>query len=286
MKRASQKGYTILEVMIVITVSAAMFVAAVVSFSGRNQQVQFSQSVRDLESKLNDIVNDVAVGFFDNPSDLVCRVSGPAPGQVDLSIDNSNPASLGECIFLGKVLQFAPNNTGGIKAGIINVYSVLGRRISASGAASLSLSDAEPILIGNTADPVDPLKDFGKYVQRYQLQWGLTITGVVYDGSPVEDYGGVGFFSSFAKTFKRVDVSNNQAVKYSFIPASSLATTEASFVNNANGKIKSSLDLAGKKAVTVCVKSPEGKIAAIVLGGDNSTSTEIQFDNYNPDVCK
>lgn len=57
-------GYTIIEVMIVLTVSAALFGTTVFSITQQNRRNQFTESVLSFEQKLGDIVNDVETGYY------------------------------------------------------------------------------------------------------------------------------------------------------------------------------------------------------------------------------
>jgi len=285
MKRISKSGgYTILEVLIVIAVTASMFVVAVIALGGRQQEVEFSQSVRDLDSKLQDIMNDVAVGFYNNAK-VDCNTSDPGRPVLTVSDTAVSQGSRGNCVSIGKVLQFAPD---GYKDKI-NIYTVLGRRTAAgTGNAIESLADAQPVLVGGTTTSGEPLEAF---VSSYQLQWGLHITDVV---SSTASYGGIGFFTSFARNVAGDQVSNSQFVRYSGIPTTVLDSNQTSFVNKAD-KITDSpsplpgeipLYLTGDKRITICLGTPNGRRAAIYIGGDRNTTTRVDFDNYDPTICQ
>lgn len=131
MQRVSD-GYTIIEVIIVLAVSGFLLVSAMTFLSGRESQVRFSQSMRNLQSKLQDWINDVPTGFAGGASGktdlstIRCMLAGDRP-QINRVGGGPNRA---DCIFLGKAIQFtdasAPPSDG--QASNIYAYSVFGRR--------------------------------------------------------------------------------------------------------------------------------------------------------------
>ncbi len=100
------RGYTILETMIFLAVSAAMFVSAMALINGKQQRTEFSTGVRDFESSLNDLANDVQNGYFSNNSangQVYCYATSTST-IVSTTYDNRQG-----CILIGKAIQFAPN---------------------------------------------------------------------------------------------------------------------------------------------------------------------------------
>jgi prepilin-type N-terminal cleavage/methylation domain-containing protein len=147
MQRVSN-GYTIIEVIIVLAVSSFILLASLFFFSGRQGQASFAQSMRDMQSKMQDWINDVPTGFAGgtsgtNTGDTQCSsVSGNPVTISKLAAPNPND---GSCIFLGKAIQF----TDGPDNNMVYAYSVFGKRsfIDSDGNEQLvaSLSDAQPV---------------------------------------------------------------------------------------------------------------------------------------------
>ena len=59
-------GYTILEVMIVMTVTGALFATTALLLSGKQAQSEATQSVRRLESELQLVASEVGNGYYQN----------------------------------------------------------------------------------------------------------------------------------------------------------------------------------------------------------------------------
>lgn len=138
----TRAGYTITEVLIVLAVSTAMFVAVVAVFSGRQARVEFTQAVRDFEARLNGIIGDVSNGFYD--ADFVCTVSGGAP---NINLNQIGTTGTNEdCIFLGKTLEPRISEDGGKTS---TIHTIVGRRLGDTGADVESYEDAKPAVVEN-----------------------------------------------------------------------------------------------------------------------------------------
>src|SRR5579862_8084966 len=99
MQRVSD-GYTIIEVIIFLTVSAIIFAAAANLISGHQAEVEFDQTVRDTQTKVEDWINDVSTGFTGgDPNQLNCTTSGVTGRPV---ISTAVSAKVPDCIFEGK----------------------------------------------------------------------------------------------------------------------------------------------------------------------------------------
>lgn len=138
-------GYTIVEVIIVLAVSSALLTSALLAFNGQAGRTEFATTVRDFDSRLQDIINDVSTGYYPNNGKIVCT-SMPGPGG-GITITTSGPAvelgTNGDCIFLGKVILFTPNG----KSSKFQVFTVAGRRLKDLSIPATQLSEVKPQLI-------------------------------------------------------------------------------------------------------------------------------------------
>lgn len=96
-------GYTIVEVMIFLAISGALFVSASALISGRQERTMFQQSVNTTSQTLEDILNDVSTGYYPSNNDFKCTNSGGSP---TLSVGGSQQGTNQGCIFSGKLLSF------------------------------------------------------------------------------------------------------------------------------------------------------------------------------------
>jgi|GEM_PF-2430590 len=155
-------GFTILETMIVMTVSATMLASAILLFSGQQRRTQFSQSLRDIESKIQDVLNDVATGYFPNAGNISCSASGANEPAINASGTSEQGANF-ECVFMGKALLFRPD-------GFV-IYPIVGSRgLASSASASDPLSTVKPIL----ATTLQEQKSFLWGARIYAVYWNDT----------------------------------------------------------------------------------------------------------------
>lgn len=130
-------GYTLTEVLIVLAVTTIMFASVAVLLRGRQATVEFTQSVRDYETKLLNVISDVRTGYYN--TGFTCRaLSTGAPGIANTP---EPPASNSSCIFVGKVVQ--ANATPGS-----DIYTLVGRRTVGSATSDdvETLAEARPVV--------------------------------------------------------------------------------------------------------------------------------------------
>jgi type II secretory pathway pseudopilin PulG len=275
-------GYTILETLIVIAVSSAMFLTAVSAFGGRQEQVQFTQAVRDLESKLLDVINDVNTGFFEDPGEISCMNGATENDRPVLSVTGgSGQGSSEDCIFLGKTVHFDTTSAGSHR---LNIASVVGLR-SSGGEHVSSLALANPVVIAGG--------DLEENVSTYLLQWGLKITDTYQLSVPT--IGGMGLFTSFSRNDGISSVDNSQSTRFASIPSTALTDSHAEFVSEANTITDGSplsgeqlIDLSGTNVITICVQSAtddDNKRAALIIEGGTNATVTVDFDKYDEAIC-
>lgn len=147
--QSARGGYTIIELLIVLTVSVALFFAAVTVFSGKQGKTQFSQAMQDVRSRLQSIVNDVGASVFPESSSYNCTLG---VGQRPVLSDTDAATGTNEdCIFLGKAVRLGSSQDTN-KLDQLVVYTVLGARapngnlISSLTASNFTDANPEPIV--------------------------------------------------------------------------------------------------------------------------------------------
>src|SRR5690242_788053 len=115
-------GYTIVEIMIFLAISGLMFVIATSFLSGRQASAEFRQSMEDINANLSQIINDVGNGYYPTNNSFKCTTTGQT---LDFSSTATTQGSNTGCVFMGKIVQFAPSGTD---RATYRVYSIAGRQ--------------------------------------------------------------------------------------------------------------------------------------------------------------
>lgn len=170
---AAAAGYTIVEVMIVLAITALMFVSIALSFQGKTQKTEFEQSVRDLESRILQVTSDVSNGYYSNTA-FTCT-GNPGGGVVSVVVGSAKQGANDNCIFLGKTMAFTD--------GKVNIFSVVGRQFTLGINSSSVENLAEALPIGVAAGNED-----------YAYKFGLNIASVI-DPSSGNNYAALAVIS-------------------------------------------------------------------------------------------
>lgn len=190
--RLPATGFTIVEVMIVLAVTGLLFVSAAAVISGRQNQTAFDQAIRQIQSQIQQTINDVAIGYYPNLGNIRCTGAG---GVVTLTnASGTEQGANAGCIFLGKALQFQVDGANPEK---FNTFSIAGlQKGGASGAESQSLTEAKPRAIA----PSSSAGGLPDATITNPLQNGLTTARMWYNnGAGDKTVGVVAFTSSLAQ---------------------------------------------------------------------------------------
>jgi hypothetical protein len=278
-----QAGYTIVEVMIFLVISAGLFGAAVTGLTLQNNRTQFTESVQTFDQRLQDILNDVETGYLPSNDNYKCDITGGVP---TISNPGGGGRDLGtnlDCVFVGKAIQFAPS---GGTASDFRVYTLIGRRVKPN-AQNINvqvetIDDALPRAI----DGIN-----GGVVDTGRLTADLEVYKVVYKGiTDNSPNGGFAILSGFGQAdlsdgFLGLQ-SGTTKVSLSGIQGTNLAQNTSIFT----GKIQhiTSADTADvSKGVVICIKEGgNGRKASIVVGGQGQrTATNVGLDDQVAPEC-
>ena len=134
------QGFTIVEVMIVLAVTALLITSALVFISGKQQTTEFNQSVNDIQSRVSEIMSYVENGYYSRTNSFTCTENAGKPRPV------AGPGNLGtndECTFIGRAIKFTTSSD-------FNVYSLIGLRNRAGTDVNvINLSQAHPLVLSN-----------------------------------------------------------------------------------------------------------------------------------------
>jgi len=181
-------GYTVIEVLIVLSISSVVFLSAVLVFRGQSGGTRFTQSMHDLNSKIQSYANQVSSNKSPFSSAYSCAVSGVNQRPV-LTAAPSGAAGTNEgCLFLGRALQV------GSPATALYAYTVLGTR-NQGGVAS-----NPPATNFIDANPEPAIAADADLTEKYDLLWqakGLSSKVTDLNGSQTSR-NLVGFYSNFS----------------------------------------------------------------------------------------
>lgn len=249
----NSQAYTIVEVIIVLAVSSALLVSALLLVGGQQNKTQFYQSVRDTEQQVQDIINNVATGYYSRSTNFSCYESGGLP---TINTLGSNPlGSNKDCMFIGRVIQF---NVGGVPENFA-VYNIVGLREDTAGGAITDLAQAQPTVLTGTTE-------------NRTLKYGLSATKMYYNDDPANNIGVVGFFSTLGQPGVAGLESGSQHVELHPLSTPTLGggaisgTITAVIVNNVD-------------SVKVCFDSGStDQHADLIIGGNGrQTSTQLNI---------
>lgn len=295
-RAGSSSGYTIIETMVVLAVTAVMFSMAVVLVQGQQAKTEFSQAIRDFDSQLRAAIADTATGFFPGNANFSCDINAGAPLDSAVQISNTPrpQGTNGDCIFLGKVVQFGVNKadcTGPADfhgCNDFNVYTLAGRA-RVDKAVSTNLQQADPTVV----EAVTATNH-----TRYALHVSRVYSEV--PGTSITDYGSVAFLSTLGKYSVASDLlSGAQTVNAMVVPNTSLGQT-ASGGSSAPERINAMDgldDVAAAqltnpdKGILICLQGANGQRGAVAIGANQrKLTTEIYLGGeedtkWYPGVC-
>lgn len=269
-------GYTILEVMIFLAVSALIFVSAAVAVGGRQRAVQYSQSVRDFENQVQDVANDVGDGYYPSSEGVSCTVSGAntsARPRVTNSGSAGEQGSNDNCVAVGKALLF--NIDGNPEAMDFGVTTLVGVRQPLLN-SKVTAKAMNPVLAYN-----DTPGQEADLSESKSLRFGLRVTGIYDAAVNATSYSSfvvaAGFNSLASQRNGRSDV-----VLYA-VPGS---------VGQSKANYRSSLDALADavippRGVVICLRSAidENKRAQLFVG-ENGTPTNVRSElDVTSGVC-
>lgn len=250
--RLQKSGFTILETMIVLTVTGALLAASIVIFSSQQRRQQFNNATRDLESRVQDVMNDVSTGNYGALDGFSCTNGiGASPTVTPDPV--KKPGTNPSCIFVGKAVQFQRTS--------MTVVTLVGNReiqIGASVRPATTFAETYPTILPGS-EVVYPYL-FGVTAWKTEPDGGAVVvlattpglTGFVNTSSPAS-----GFRSG---TQLVMPLATNLTIPIALSDPVSAAALQPLFLS-------SSLVWPTTGSVTVCVQDDAGTFSASRKGG-------------------
>lgn len=266
-------GFTVMEVLIVLGVTALLFFSAAAMIVGRQNRTAFEQSVRNIHSQIQAVIDEVVVGHYPNITGLQCTVTGSGPR---ITAGSGGQGTNGNCIFMGRVIQFGV----GAEPELFRAYTVAGLRLNTANEPVQSLAQAQPILVA----PSNAFPDTPDVSITAILENGLTTGSLVYgDGS--SQAGGIVIWQSLpAASGSGSLASGAQSVSIGPVTGTSLGMGQQEFVNAANASLVAS-PLDDPEGIRLCFVSGSTEQSGLITIGKNRRPLEVTLDMKSNRTC-
>lgn len=275
LKVGANSGFTVVEVMIVLAVSSLILLGAILVFSGKQTRTEFSQSVNQLQTEIQQTINDTSNGYYPTNNNFSCS-QDRATGYPDIAqASNQGQGQNLGCIFLGKVMQFAVSSYTDPN---INVYTIVGGQnqfsngaVSSSSADDLSNSNAiilaAPAGINQYPAPLPP-----QYTLEYGLQIQCIVVGVLTNANcvPASSLGSIAFAispSGSATSNSNEIMTNAIALAGTQLGQGGPSTVGVTNINNALANLQNN----PSGVINICVNQGSGTSrSGLITLGTNS----------------
>lgn len=271
------KGFSIIEVLIVLAVTAGLFLSAVVMLWGRQASTEFSTAIREAQTQVQQTISEVSSGFY--PSQENFRCTGGITGPTITGASSTQGENVG-CIFLGKVIQFGVDGTSDPEefatfsvAGLQRVDGVL------TNPEVQSLAEAEPRVIAQSA--VNPSAPNGS-IQTRSLRALKVLWVRNADGGG--ELGAVGFISSLASYTGGVIESGSQVVNLMPVRDTAIGMTHREMADAINGNLAASA-VNPANGVQICFAGTGVDKSGLMTIGSSGRQLSVKVDVKENTTC-
>jgi prepilin-type N-terminal cleavage/methylation domain-containing protein len=263
------KGFTIVEVLIVLAITGGLFISAATMISGRTAKTQFEQSINQMTGQIRQQINDVASGYYPNNANFECKANG---ADFTITAGAKQQGTNSGCVFLGKALYFGVTGTDPEQ---YVSFPVAALQRNAAGDEITSIAAAKPAVIY----PAAPQANSPNASQTTPLQYGLKVSKMYYGTNSSNAIGAVAFLSSLGQYNGTELVSGSQQISMLPLLNTSINKSigEAATAINANF-ITSNNTFAGStnKEVNICFDSGTTTQSGLVtIGGGNGRELSV-----------
>lgn len=273
--RTPEGGFTILELIIVLTITVALLGSALLLFQQRIPRTQFETAVNELTVQLSDAASQVSSGYYPNTDNLQCT-------GASLTVGTEEQGTNENCLFIGQAFRFgSPDVTACPVGGGVDgcndsiVYTVYGRRTNL-GAIVTNLKDSYPRV------PVDDVAQ-----RPYTNGYGMYFTRILSGGAGGDIVGGIAYLQTFGSTVNN-DGSPSGASQLQIVPLknTNLGQPKGDFLSTVNANVNNQGFLSDPNpdgGIKICLRSSQTDQYATVLLAGNGVTTSIErkiFGDY------
>lgn len=274
--KPTSRGYTVIEVLIVLAVTAGLFASAAIMIAGRQNRTAFEQAVRNVQSQIQAIMEEVAIGHYPNNGDFRCTATASGPS---LTAGSADLGTNSDCIFIGKVIQF---DVAGTDPEQFVVYTLAGlRKVAGGNTEAVNRVEAQPKVIAPSTSQMS-VPDRAVVIR---LESGLTTYRMwVNDGSTDQDIGAVGFMQSLAKYSGGSIITGTQNLNTVAVTGTSLNADRLTTAQIINDNFPGGpYDQIG--GVSICFVSGATNQSGLVRIGGNNRNQTVTLDIKSNRTC-
>ena len=187
-------GFTIVETMIVLAVTGALFVAIAATLSGRENEAEFVHAIQDAQAQIQQVIDQVSAGYYSNNNNFTCT-STSGGNSITIGPGSSTQGSNFGCVLLGKVIQFGVLNSNSNQPEQYQVYTIAGLQglqSTPSPGSKSPFQNADPTVVGAFTASDSGLNN---YSISGTLEYGLSTlwVKVINNNNSNTSIGAVGF---------------------------------------------------------------------------------------------
>jgi hypothetical protein len=273
------EGYTIIEVMIVLVISTALFGTVYAGFSKQAQAREFTQAVDTMEVSLRDTLNDVSTGYYPSMGDFSCQEGLGEPLITANPLTDKEQGAKAPCIFVGKAVQFRTDDD----PGKYSIFTMVGLRLAIDPlnptrrVESAGLIDSSPRILGVSGRP--------GVVDSKTMDSSVDIVSIKAIGSGAS-IDGLAIVSNFGQTsLLNGSVSGVASrVMLTAVEATAAGPSQQQFADGIEAGNGSNVryDLA-EKGILICLRQGSGgRKASLTIGSDGQQlNIDRQIDNWH-----
>lgn len=281
-------GFTIVETMIVLAVSGGLFVIAALYINGRQAKTEFQVGVRDAQTKIQQVINEVNSGYYPSKS-FSCTPSNSPTDVLSIGSGNESQGTHSGCILIGKTIV--------VHDGKLYVFSLAGNRTTTGVAGRRDVQspkEAHATAIAKAGASSSANSNAPDITEIYTLQNGLTFNGYKESGGAKQTASPYAF-SVMGGFAQGADAKTGSQVvhihgfsgdsKNSFINAKDSIQQMAAAINGEQAQpVASSFPLL--KEVRICLQSGgTDQSAWIIIGGERIGGAAVRTEIKGNKTC-
>lgn len=274
-------GFTIIEILIVLAVTAALFTSAVLLINGKQRVSSFNQAIHNVQTELQQSINEVGSGYYPNNGNISCTAGGGSGPQLS---NAAAPQGTNEaCLFIGKVDQFAVGSAAADPQ-TYNVYTIVGLRGGFNSLSTNFLDSKARVIAKGVSEGNSSIPDA---FETKNLLYGLTVVGLYYNGSPANTAEAIGFASNLSSLSASDGSQQINIFAVPHIALMNLHLDKATAVTDINSRLGAlpPTALNPPQGVQICFMSGGTQQSGLITIGAGSRAGNVDLKIFSNTSC-